>query len=951
MDIDSRELKIFFTFLFIFTLFIHWGGVNSYSRYDLTKSIVQKGETDISSYSSNTIDKIALGSVNVSDYLNGSQKEIWENFTWGGSKIEPDASRSFLLNLTGGGKVVPVDRRSELQDLRSEVREAAYKERQTNIYSDKAPLASLIAVPAYAFVDSLGLQDDTVWVEKKKVEIPARTSLKLGLSQFLITLMVPVFFGTLLMVLIYRDTRHEIDTERPALIAVLALGLATPMFFYSTTFFGVITASAFTYLSFYLVKGYLRYEDVRYLLVAGVSGGLAITAEYYTGIVPFVLLIYIWSRKRELIPSAYYAAAVVIGLVPLLIYNYVSTGNPFFPVFFQGFTEIICSAYTSCFVRGSSFIVLDPARIVNIGIRLLLFPTRGVFFYSPILLAALPGFVYLYREDRSNLVYLAVFILFLLFNASWKLWMAGLSFGPRYLLPALPFFGIPLAYGVREMLDRGVHWQGLVAGLLVLSFAITLTGFTSGGEKEVSPVEYEERFNSFQPIKPDLWSERIQGVMETGPRSPFLEILLGQRKDYSFSYSAPQVQLLEISRLPESFLLLNTAFLPIALLLLALMLVFCRFRMRGFLAVAVVITLLLSLQISEMYYGEGFYSNNIEEDNRWMSESGKINFYSAGNESIYFKAGISESLGNSSLELYLNDERLDGFNLKTSGGINRLELRSSKGCTTSIPGDSRCRSFLIKNFSLIPSDETPEAIFYKGWHPLGVNEQNRWMRDRAEFVFNPAPEEELLFLTLGPHHSFAERVVELQVNNRTKNKYWIRGRETIVLYNNSFEGGDKLKLAVPEGCVETEAGCYSFLLTDFELQSWHEAAKNIDSTVFYQNWYRQENINGDRLRWMSNEAVLIINSPEKKNISFSGDIWAFNATGRNLDIKQITARDIERHHISILEYPWRVSTDLNITLDPGVNIFQFESDPGCGESGYGRCISLAFENFNFTDEP
>jgi hypothetical protein len=56
----------------------------------------------------------------------------------------------------------------------------------------------------------------------------------------------------------------------------------------------------------------------------------------------------------------------------------------------------------------------------------------------------------------------------LLMNASFNEWHGGDTFGPRYLMPAMPFFALPL---VRSF----VRWPCVTATLALLSIAIMLT--------------------------------------------------------------------------------------------------------------------------------------------------------------------------------------------------------------------------------------------------------------------------------------------------------------------------------------------------------------------------------------------------------------------------------------------------------------------------------------------
>jgi hypothetical protein len=74
-------------------------------------------------------------------------------------------------------------------------------------------------------------------------------------------------------------------------------------------------------------------------------------------------------------------------------------------------------------------------------------PFRGIFFLAPVLIMSIYGLVIWLRE-KTHLaearLCIAIFGLFFLVNASFNGYHGGFSAGPRYLVPALPFFALPL---------------------------------------------------------------------------------------------------------------------------------------------------------------------------------------------------------------------------------------------------------------------------------------------------------------------------------------------------------------------------------------------------------------------------------------------------------------------------------------------------------------------------
>jgi hypothetical protein len=96
---------------------------------------------------------------------------------------------------------------------------------------------------------------------------------------------------------------------------------------------------------------------------------------------------------------------------------------------------------------------------------------RGLFFSSPVLSLALIGLFLMARQRRhwpELVLFISIFAGFLLLNCAFNFWQAGWTFGPRYLIPALPFLTLPLA----SIIERAKH---LAIGLAVLSMCFMFT--------------------------------------------------------------------------------------------------------------------------------------------------------------------------------------------------------------------------------------------------------------------------------------------------------------------------------------------------------------------------------------------------------------------------------------------------------------------------------------------
>jgi hypothetical protein len=107
-------------------------------------------------------------------------------------------------------------------------------------------------------------------------------------------------------------------------------------------------------------------------------------------------------------------------------------------------------------------------------LRLTLLPNKGLLWYAPLSVLAIPGFLLLHRRDaRLALALAASFLTLLIASSAWWAWDGQAGWGPRLVLPALPcllaFAGVALADGSRA-------WRALGAGALVAGFAVNALG-------------------------------------------------------------------------------------------------------------------------------------------------------------------------------------------------------------------------------------------------------------------------------------------------------------------------------------------------------------------------------------------------------------------------------------------------------------------------------------------
>jgi hypothetical protein len=150
------------------------------------------------------------------------------------------------------------------------------------------------------------------------------------------------------------------------------------------------------------------------------------------------------------------AAVAAVVLLPQLLLYYQATGRP------------IVSSYGDL-----GFHWTEP-RIFGV----LLGTQKGLFFWSPLLLAAVIGLVLLWRSGRAAAAFVPAGVAFLAVNtyviASWWDWQFGGSYGHRGFVDILPLFALGLATLFAWAAQRRV--TAVVTGTIAV-FLIALSTF------------------------------------------------------------------------------------------------------------------------------------------------------------------------------------------------------------------------------------------------------------------------------------------------------------------------------------------------------------------------------------------------------------------------------------------------------------------------------------------
>jgi len=259
-----------------------------------------------------------------------------------------------------------------------------------------------------------------------------------------------------------------------AITVAFLYGFTTMAWAYSSTALSVTLVSMTVLLSFYFYRKFVKNQNFFSLIFCGFSLGASVLVRYDSFIIVVIILVFLIGtilRNKSKLKN------LTCLLIPLF----------FCAIIFMGINYIQFGTFLEYSFKTESGYGLGPTSPIHVGVFGLLFsPGAGLFIFSPILFTIFVSFFDFYKKDKSSfLIFSAYFVSMLVFFGNLETWHGFVSWGPRYLLPVIPFLLIPLAASIEKRNSIGFRFLVIVLGAIGAFFSLIwliqdVTWFTWG---------------------------------------------------------------------------------------------------------------------------------------------------------------------------------------------------------------------------------------------------------------------------------------------------------------------------------------------------------------------------------------------------------------------------------------------------------------------------------------
>ena len=244
---------------------------------------------------------------------------------------------------------------------------------------------------------------------------------------------------------------------RTCLILTFLFGISTMIWAYSQTSLNVVP------VVFFILIGFLFYRKFRItnlyfnLICAGIFFGISFLTrnDIVLMIIPFFIFLSILSLKHNSKLKTFFSF-IIPTFSSYLIHKFID----FIRVGFTGNPSMLEAVPKGLAAEASS----NSWSLQIFGI--LFSPGAGLFIYSPILFACFVGFFDFFKKNKfDSLLMISIISTFVIFFAAGNYWHGYNGWGPRYLVPIIPFLILPLGASIEKRTNIFFKLSTVVLGI------------------------------------------------------------------------------------------------------------------------------------------------------------------------------------------------------------------------------------------------------------------------------------------------------------------------------------------------------------------------------------------------------------------------------------------------------------------------------------------------------
>jgi len=309
-----------------------------------------------------------------------------------------------------------------------------------------------------------------------------------------VTATVDPFAAAIAVVLLLQVCLYLGFGVRTSVALSFAFGLSTPIWVYSKDFLTEPLTTALLLGSILGLLAFKRSGRRRHLFLSGLCAAMAVLTKYsmVLAVIP-IIVFFIGSclpmkhRSSELSGfSAFgrflaFAAPLAVCAGIALWYNYARFGS------------ILESGYGVETTRkgfGTPLLVGLYGQLFSSG--------KSIFLYAPVLLLSFGSFSLFRRKFGAEaLLFVSIFVVNVLFYSKFISWAGDGSWGPRYIIPFVPFLLVPIGVLLSSETAGKILW-GSFKFLAVVGFLIQVGGvaiYFGSYMREIGEFPYKREFN------------------------------------------------------------------------------------------------------------------------------------------------------------------------------------------------------------------------------------------------------------------------------------------------------------------------------------------------------------------------------------------------------------------------------------------------------------------------